>query len=277
MTLNSILNSAKIRLTEISETPFLDALVLFSKASKHTKEKLLSMLQEEIPEEIIYEFNILLEQRLTNRPIAYILGEKEFYGREFYVGEGVLVPRPDTEVLVEEALSIIDSHYNLGCEVLDLCTGTGCIGLTLKLERPYINLTASDISQNSDIFFKKNTNRHKIQTSFIQSNLFDSINQKFDIIATNPPYLTNNESDEKIAERWKEPDLALRGGDDGLDLIRKIIKDSIDYLNPDGYILIESSSQQTNIIKNLLEEAGFYDTKIIKDLAGMQRVTVGRI
>lgn len=276
MTLNLLLNQAKDKLKNISESAFLDALLLFLEASNLRKEIALTMLNEEIANDIIEKFDLLVEQRLTNKPIAYITGKKEFYGRDFFVGDGVLIPRPDTEIIVEETLKIINKMPQDNIEVLDLCTGSGCIGLTLKLEANKINLTASDISQASKHFFQKNKLLHNTKADFIQSNLFDNIHQIFDIIVTNPPYLTDSESDEKIIEKWKEPDLALRGGKDGLDLIRIIIEEAGKYLNNNGYILIESSSWQVEEIKLILIDKGYNDIKIINDLAGLQRVTIGR-
>ena len=161
--------------------------------------------------------------------------------------------------------------------VLDLCTGSGCIAVTLKAERPMIHITASDISHDALKVAGINAEKHEVGIDFVESNLFEEITGRFDIIATNPPYLTAAETFDMTAADWPEPSLALNGGNDGLDFIRKIIVSSLDYLDNNSYLLIEAGPKQSEEIKSLLTEAGFKDIISVKDLAGRARVTGGRI
>ena len=246
----------------------------------YNREKLFAMYPERIPAEILEHFNSLVEKRLTGLPVSYIRNSKEFFGRDFYVDSSVLVPRPDTETLVETAMEITDrlaGRSSRTLQVLDLCTGSGCIAVTLKAERPGLNITASDISAEALKTAAINAERHGTAITFNESGLFDKIREKFDIIVTNPPYVTAGETAEMKASGWPEPGLALDGGEDGLDLIRRIIKSSLDYLNNNSYLLIEAGAQQSDEIKQLMRLSGFEDIFSIKDLAGRDRVTGGRI
>ena len=261
------------------DTPMLDASVLLSYAADITREKLFASYPDELPPDVETRFNGLIEKRISGLPVSYIRNLKEFYGRDFYVDESVLVPRPDTEVLVEKALQLLDNQTKTGQTgnaVLDLCTGSSCIAVSLKLERPQLILSASDISEAALKTARRNAENLGADINFIKSSLFDAISGKFDMIVTNPPYLTTEETNSMMSTGWPEPDLALDGGSDGLDLIRIIVKTALDYLNDNSYLLIEAGPQQAEDVAELLKRAGFTDIEITKDLAGRNRLTSGR-
>lgn len=284
MTFREALAGAAERLREADilfcDTPNLDASVLLSHAAGMTREKLFASYPDEAAPEVLESFNKLIIKRLSGLPVSYIRNMKEFYGRNFYVDESVLVPRPDTEIIVEKTIQLTETMTEAGSstrKVLDLCTGSGCIAATLKLEKPSLELTASDISADALKTAKFNAEALIADITFIESSLFDSISGRFDLIVTNPPYVSSKETDEMSAAGWPEPMLALDGGDDGLDLIRIIVKTSLDYLNDNGYLLIEAGPQQAETIALLLTDAGFIDIEITPDIEGRNRVTSGRI
>lgn len=259
-----------------AETPFLDAMVLLSFVLGITKEELLASYPDKITKENEDAFNEILIKRISNQPVSYLINKKEFYGLNFYVDKNVLVPRPDSETIVETAISIL-KQSSLKKDVLDLCTGSGALAIALKHSMPEINIHCSDLSSDAIEVCKKNSMDilgEKINT--IESDLFENINCKFDMIITNPPYLTDEETDKMMDNAWPEPGMALRGGKDGLDYIRKIIREAPDYLEEDAYLLIESSIDQTEMIKLILESGKFHNTRIIKDLSGRNRVTLGQ-
>ncbi|MBI9106485.1 MAG: peptide chain release factor N(5)-glutamine methyltransferase [Spirochaetales bacterium] len=256
------------------DTPFLDSSVLLAFAAGLSKEQLFSRYPEELHSEIYENFINLIEKRLKGLPVSYIRKQKEFYGRDFYVDQRVLVPRPDTECIIDQALTLLSGQKHP--DLLDLCTGSGCIAVTLKLENPLIRVTASDVSSDAIDVAESNAEYLSAEVKFIESSLFDSISGKFDMIVTNPPYLSSRETNGMKLSGWPEPELALDGGDDGLDLIRKIVLVSLNHLKNNSYLLIEAGPQQAETISSLMTATGFLDVKISKDLAGRNRITSGR-
>ena len=215
-----------------------------------------------------------VERRKSHTPLSYITGKREFYGLSFKVSRDTLIPRPDTETIVEEAISEIKKIKN--ANVLDLCTGTGAIGIAIKANCN-CTITLSDISEKTLEITKQNAKELiNSDCKIICSNLFDKIDDKFDLIATNPPYLTENWYQEVSDEVKREPKLALvSSGDDGLDLIREIISKAPKYLKNGGILLIECDYRQTSLCAKLLETGNFKNIKIIKDLAQKERVVRG--
>lgn len=276
MTVRDLLNNGAKALQNHSESPRLDCSILLSYVMEIDRAKLLASYPDIVTDSNIKTFHSYLDLRIEGHPVAYILKEKEFYGYTFYLEEGVLTPRPDTEILVETAINIIENN-NLKTAV-DMCTGTGCIAITLKKECENLNIIATDISPIAERVFTKNNNKlldGKI--NFIHSNLFENIkDRRFDIIVTNPPYLTKKETDDRVDSGWKEPSLALDGGNDGLDLIRIIIKDATTALNPGGWLLIEAASLQMDDMKTEMFNHGYTEISIYKDIADMDRIIVGK-
>lgn len=216
--------------------------------------------QEQI--EIIGE---LLEKRLTGEPLQYVLGEWDFMGLPFYVDARALIPRQDTELLAETAIRLIGERGYLTC--LDLCTGSGCVGISVT-KQANIRMTASDISADALELAKENAELNETEVSFIQSDLFDRITGKFDLIVCNPPYLTLEDMQSLQKEVTFEPKLALYGGGDGLDYYRKIAWDYLRYLEPHGALLLEIGSTQAESAAALFGN----QTTVFNDLNGNPRV-----
>ncbi len=259
-----------------SETPFLDALILLAYVLCVSKEKLLASYPDKMSKTDYKSYFALINKRNKNYPVSYLIKKKEFYGLSFYVNENVLVPRPDSEILVETAVKILGDSPEIK-NILDLCTGSGALGISLKHNVPRISVLCSDLSSAALGVCKKNSaSILGKELKVIKSNLFDSIEGSFDMIITNPPYLTDKETDRMGEVGWPEPDMAFRGGKDGLDYIREIINKAPCFLEKDGYLLIESSIDQTKVIRNLMDSSDYYNTGIIKDLSGRDRVTVGQ-
>ena len=237
-----------------------------------TREKLLASLNDPLPQNAYEAFMQGVEERAGGSPVAYITRHQAFYALDFYVDERVLVPRADTEILVETALGWIRP----GSRVLDLCTGSGCIAIAIKHTVPEARVEASDISEDALAVFRRNADAilsGQIVTH--KSDLLNSIPGKFDIIVSNPPYLTSAETAKMKGDSWPEPPLALDGGTDGLDFIRLIIAGAGEHLAPGGRLLFEADPAQMAAIKLEFEKYKYNDIIIKKDLAGRDRVIAG--
>lgn len=261
------------------ETPYLDATVLLAETLGMGKEKLFASFSDLLPESSFEAFQQALDKRISGFPVSYIRHKKEFFGRIFYVDDRVLVPRPDTEIIVESVLALTGGFDRP--RILDLCTGSGCIAVTVACECGIlgreISLTGSDISKGAGAVFRQNAlTLYGRKIPFIRSDLFESIEGKFDIIVSNPPYLTEMEMEGFRTMGWPEPELALNGGNDGLDCIRRIIKKSVEYLERNGYLLLEASPDQMNAVASLLQKEDFADIHLIKDLGNRNRVIQAR-
>lgn len=224
------------------------------------------------------EFESLINRRKTGEPLQYIIGKWEFMGHEIITDNRALIPRPETELLVEAAFNFVKT-CNRPIKMLDLCTGTGCIAIaTASLAKENaidISITAADISHDALELAKNNATAlgfEKIE--FIQSNLFENIKfNEFDIIISNPPYIPSNEIEAlDPVVRDHEPHLALDGGNDGMDLYRKIIPKSLDILRPNGALFLEIGPIG---VRDILTDAGFKDICLIEDYAGIPRILYG--
>ena len=271
--LREVIAAESSRLSSVSTTPFLDALLLAAAALGTSKERLLARLGEPADEAAAAAFRVLTDRRCAGEPAAYILGVQEFYGYPFRVTPAVLIPRPETELLVDLVLERITLQQR---RVLDLCTGSGCIGISLKLEEPSLAVTCSDVSSEALAVCRENARSLAADIRCIHSDLFSSIDQTFDIIVTNPPYLTEQEMRDPALITRGEPDSALTGGADGLEIIRKIICSGFDNLSQKGYLIIEGSIAQAQRIRELMQERGFTSTEIVPDLTGRERAVIGK-
>jgi len=259
------------------QTPFLDAVVLLAHAMKTTKEKLLASLPDEVPPAIETRFCEPIDLRCTGVPVSYIIRRKEFYGLDFYVDERVLVPRPDTEVLVEKVLGIVRSDPRLR-RVLDACTGSGCIGISVKHAAPGLEVSASDISAPALEVAALNADRILGGTlPAFRSDLLESVPGSFDLIASNPPYLRDDEVTDLRKLGWREPELALAGGRDGTALAERLIRTAPSRLHPGGWLVLEAAPLQITKLFALMDQAGFHTIDVEKDLAGSNRVIAGRL
>ena len=270
------------------DNPALDASLLLCEILKARREDLILRENENLTEKTREEFYALIERRKAGECTAYILGRKEFRGLDFTVNSSVLVPRPDTETLVEAALEYINTLQKNDKSLLDLCTGSGALAISLKNEHPLLSVTASDISAEALETAALNAGRllggtldgaaaRRNSIRFIQSDLFDNIPDRFDIIVSNPPYVPSGELPGLAPEVRREPKLALDGGKDGLDLIRKIVSRSPSHLLQGGTLFLEAAPEQMQAIKKLLENNRFGNILIRKDLADRDRVISGEL
>lgn len=275
--IQSLLQWGQKRLTEAGKTNARqEAFLLLQQASGFSKIKLMTETQTELDTKAAEQYAAFLNERCAGRPLQYILGEWEFMGLPFFVGEGVLIPRADTEILVECVLEKGKQyHFQTG---LDIGTGTGCIPISLEKYGNF-NMTAVDISQQALTYAQKNNIRNQTKVQFLQSDLcaFIPKEKKFDFIVSNPPYIETAEIADLMEEvRVYEPHNALDGGIDGLDFYRRIIEQAQDFLKNDGWIFFEIGCSQRKDLLQLLEQAGFDCLESRQDLAGLDRVVMGR-
>lgn len=218
----------------------------------------------------------LTRRRCQRMPLQYLTGEQEFMGLPFHVNEHVLIPRQDTEVLVEEAIRIIRQDLP-DAKVLDLCTGSGCIGISIQSFCPDVTVTGADISQEALQVAQKNAVQNQMPVQFIHSDLFAEISDTYDMIVSNPPYIPSEVIETLMPEvRDHEPMGALDGKSDGLYFYEKITRQSVEHLKEGGYLLYEIGHDQADAVSGFMKENGFYDIKVIRDLAGLDRVVTGR-
>ena len=215
----------------------------------------------------------LLKRRGEHMPLQYLTGEAWFYGYSFRVNQHVLIPRQDTEVLVEEALK----RAMPGMRILDLCTGSGCILLSV-LKEASVTGVGTDISPEALLVAELNRKRLGVHASWIESDLFEKVGGTFQMILSNPPYIRSSVISELDPEvREHEPLQALDGQEDGLYFYRKIVKESGGYLSPGGWLCLEIGYDQGEDLQHLLKAHGYIEIEIIKDLAGNDRVAVGKL
>lgn len=221
-------------------------------------------------------YEALLSRRLKGEPVAYILGWRDFFGLNLKVTPDTLIPRSDTETLVDVALAKIPN--NQASEVLDLGTGTGAIALAIANNRPQASITGVDASKPAlEIASKNAQDLHMTNVSFVFSNWFSAFtHQKFDVIVSNPPYIEQNDIHLQQGDLRFEPISALASGEDGLDDIRRIVDQCLIYLKPQGWLMLEHGYNQAEQVVNLMAQAGLVDIETMKDLGGNNRVSVGK-
>ena len=279
-TIGELLDKASKELKEENiDTYILDAQLLLGNVLAKDKLYIITNRDKNVSLKDEKEYFELIEKRKNKMPIKYILGETEFMGLDFNVEEGVLIPRGDTEILVEEVLSIINEEDELN--VCDLCSGSGAIGISIANYRKKINVEEIDFYEVPEKVTKKNIIKHGLEgrVKFIKSDLLkEPINQgkKYDVIVSNPPYIKADEISNLMDDVKKyEPHTALDGGDDGLVFYKRIIEESKTTLNNEGVLAFEIGYDQGEEVSNLMKEAGFYNIKLVKDLAGLDRVVLG--
>ncbi|MBE6054170.1 MAG: peptide chain release factor N(5)-glutamine methyltransferase [Clostridium sartagoforme] len=261
------------------DTYMLDSQLLLGMVLGKDKIYLITNRDKKVSHKDEKEYMSLIEKRSKRMPIKYILGETEFMGFDFDVEEGVLIPRGDTEILVEEVLSIINEDDKL--KICDLCSGSGAIGISLAMNRRNIEVDEIDNFDIPEKVTKSNIVKHALENrvKFIRSNLLEKpINdgKKYDIIVSNPPYIKASEINNLMDDvKLYEPHTALDGGEDGLIFYRQIIEESKLTLNNNGFLAFEIGHDQGLDVRILMEEAGFSNVKLVKDLAGLDRVLLG--
>lgn len=236
----------------------------------------LNQLDYEQEKEYFFEIEKLLE----NNPIEYITNKKEFMNLELYVNQDVLIPRQDTEILVEEVINILQNIKAENIQILDMCTGSGAIAIALAKNVEKCIVDAADISSGALEVVRKNVVKNQVEDkiNIINSDLFSKVpNKKYNLIVSNPPYIERNVIENLDKQVQKEPIIALDGGEDGLDFYKKIINEASSYLESNGYLCFEIGYNQKNEVQNLLSNSGKYQNIYCKkDLCGNDRVVIAK-
>ena len=253
-----------------------EVLLLLARACGRSRESLIASPDDALPAEAASAFRELRDRRIDGEPIAYLLGEREFYGRRFAVDPAVLIPRPETELLIDLARERVDAARPT---VLDLGTGSGVIAITLALECPDALVTGTDVSHDALRVARANADALHASVDWHAGDWFDALPEgsaPFDLIASNPPYIAAGDRHLAHGDLRFEPSTALTDGADGLAAIRIIVAGSSARLNPAGTLIVEHGHDQADAVRALFVAAGLTEVDSIRDLAGIERVTVGR-
>lgn len=279
-TIGSLLRKGASILKEAgSPSAYLDAQILLCHIAGLSKVDIIRDRDKSLGEDISERFFQLIEERKMGKPIQYITGHQEFMGLDFYVHENVLIPRPDTEILVEKVLQLLKNKENL--EIADVCTGTGAIAVSLAYYIPDSFVYASDISHHAVECCRRNIEKHGLESrmKLLQGDLLEPLFEeglegRLDALVSNPPYISKNDMETlPLSVRGFEPHLALYGGGEGLDFYIKILKDAARLLKKGGLLAFEIGYDQGPALTKLIEDKGSYkNIRIEKDLAGLDRV-----
>ena len=252
--------------------PLVDASLLLSFVTGRPPLLLRADSFSELPEDQLAAFHALLQRRLSHEPLQYITGSVEFMGLHLHVSPDALIPRYDTEILCEEALR----RANKNMRVLDLCTGTGAIALTVK-KHADCDVFASDISEKALALAQKNAESNQLTVDFRLGDLLSPFaDETFDMIVSNPPYISAADMLTLSPEVLNEPHLALEGGEDGLVFYRRIVADAPRYLKPGGWLLFEIGCDQGAAVADMMQK-DFEDVQVVKDLNDLDRVVLGKL
>jgi release factor glutamine methyltransferase len=280
--LKNLMDCARNRLAETTGCDMNDARADIRALMCHALDNashawLIAHQDDDVSPELRMTFEALLSRRIHGEPVAYIIGKREFYGLELRVTPDTLIPRPDTETLVETALNRIPQ--GTPCQVLDLGTGTGAIALAIAKNRPLANVTAIDQSSAALAIAQGNAATLNIANiQCMQSNWFSALaGQKFDMIVSNPPYIEAGDPHLQQGDLRFEPHVALASGADGLDDIRIIIHHAPQHLQPAGWLMLEHGYLQAEAIRTILQQYSFGNIHTTQDIAGRDRVTFGQI
>ncbi len=261
------------------ESPKLKARLLMQFVLNKPRQYVIVNDMENIEDSVSNKYFDGIKKIKNGIPLEHITHQKEFMKLNFFVNENVLIPRQDTEILVEEVIKIAQKTHSK--KILDLCTGSGAIAVSLAKYLPESEITAIDISKEALNIAKKNAANNEVdkQITFINSDMFDNLkDKKFDMIVSNPPYIKQSVIEELDIEVKKEPYIALNGGEDGLDFYKKIIKESFQYLKYQGYLCLEIGfDQKIDVIELIENEEKFDNTYSKKDLYGMDRIVITQL
>jgi release factor glutamine methyltransferase len=255
----------------------LEAQLLLARVLECSRMQLYTGFDKPLGETELAAYKALIRRRLGGEPVAYLLNEQELWGLPLYVDEHVLVPRPDTETLIEVATKLRDKTQP--CRILDLCTGSGAIAIALAKEFPAATIVATDVSPQACAIAARNAERNKFadRIGVREGDLFAPVGgERFDLVVSNPPYIATAVIETLSAEVKREPRLALDGGADGLVFYDRICASVIDHLEPGGYLVVEHGFDQADPVRERFERAGLVDVALIHDLGKNPRVTRGR-
>jgi release factor glutamine methyltransferase len=275
MDLSSLIKQATQTLSELSDTAKLDAEVLLCHVLKKDRSYLISWPEKEIEQTQLKQFQLLIEQRHQGHPVAHLVQQKEFWSLNLMVSPDTLIPRPETELIVEQVLNNYAESTTLS--LLDLGTGSGAIALAIASEKPQWNITATDQSLKALQVAEKNAQKLKLNNiEFKSGNWFEAIdNQRFDIIVSNPPYIPESDPHLSQGDVRFEPETALASGSDGLNDIRLITEQAQQYLKPGGMLIVEHGYDQKQSVEKIFEQNSFKSILQAQDLAGQPRTTSG--
>lgn len=275
------LADARQALTEVDIRPdeaSLSAEVLARHVLGWDRAAVLAHGQDQLPPDFEGRYAPLLARRVAREPVAYIIGYREFWGLEFEVTPDVLIPRPETEILVEEAIVWARSHANCR-RIIDVGTGSGCVGIALALEVLGAEIIATDSSAAALAVARRNALRHKVDSriTFVQTDLLEDVEDTAELIVSNPPYVQSSDAEGLQPEvAIYEPAAALYGGDDGLDVVRRLFATAFAHITDDGYLVVEFGFGQDDQVLEVARQAGWRVARVRNDLQGIPRVVVLR-
>jgi release factor glutamine methyltransferase len=275
--IDSAIEWAIDRCARVSDTPKLDAEILLSYCLGKPRSYLYSWPEQQLEPEDWECFQALIDKRLLPTPVAYLLGEREFYSLTLKTSSATLIPRPETETLVETAIDLCPD--NSSTSLLELGTGTGAIAIALKLHRPKMSIVATDIRADCLDIARQNAVAHSVTIDWIQSDWYSQIasSKKFEMIVSNPPYIPAMHPCLESGDLRAEPRDALSPGETGLEALQRIIADAPAYLKPGGYLLLEHGFDQQAEVANLMQAQNFFDISCKLDLNRLPRVSLARI
>ena len=260
------------------DAPRLTAELLLSHLLRTSRVRLYTDLDRPLQKDELAAYRGLIQRRLAGEPTQYLTGTREFYGRTFQVDPRVLIPRPETELLVEAALRALPK--DAPAAALDLCAGSGCIAVTLAAERPHLQVTATDVSAGACEVARANAAALGVQdrVRVLEGDLFAPVplERRFDVVVANPPYVKTGDLPTLQREVQQEPRLALDGGPDGLDVVRRVAEGALPCLVPGGLLALEIGDEQGPAVEGLLARAGYREVRVEKDLARLDRLAFGR-
>lgn len=270
LNIKAVIDEGSLYLKEISDSPKLDAQLLLCNVLNIDRVSLFLSYEKEIDELMKARFDALLERRRLQEPLNYIIGKREFYSNDFLVNHDVLIPRPETELIIDVAKKYIDKDVK---NIIDIGTGSGVIAITLKLIFPNINITASDISEDALKIAKRNAEIHKVKLDFVLSDALQNIHSNFQMIVTNPPYVKSLFIEDDLSLAY-EPRRALDGGKSGLEVIKKILKEAKEKIDTGGLIIMEHGFDQDEDVKSIAKKYNFDCLCNIKDINDHPRVSI---
>jgi len=270
LNIKAVIDEGSLYLKEISDSPKLDAQLLLCNVLNIDRVSLFLRYEKEIDELMKARFDALLERRRLQEPLNYIIGKREFYSNDFLVNHDVLIPRPETELIIDVAKKYIDKDIK---NIIDIGTGSGVIAITLKLIFPNINITASDISEDALKIAKRNAEIHKVKLDFVISDALQNIQNNFQMVVTNPPYVKSSFIEDDLSLAY-EPRRALDGGESGLEVIKKILKEAKEKIDTGGLIIMEHGFDQAEDVKSIAKKYNFDGLCNIKDINGHPRVSI---
>jgi release factor glutamine methyltransferase len=271
MTIDELLRIGRTALAGNPDARF-EAELLLEHVSAVTRSSMRAHGERELPATTVDRYQTILARRARGEPIAYILGRREFWSLELAVGPGVLIPRPETELLVERVLAHVPPAS--AAQIVDIGTGSGAIALAIARERPAAHVVATDVSSDALEYARQNVRALQSNVEILQGDLYAPIEgRRFDVIVSNPPYVAADDPDLADDVRRFEPATALHAAEDGLAILRRLIERAPQHLRPGGWLVLEHGWRQARPLRTMLEERGFTHVRSHADLAGHFRVT----